>query len=110
MRMDGTVTQQSSNTGPTENANSPGPGKRELPGARFPGDFFSAEVQMIVRSSPEWTLNVSRYQRPICLSLRESAGPLMRLGTVLLAESPVGSLFRNLGGFSSENDLCYADR
>jgi hypothetical protein len=42
--------------------------------------------------------------------LRESAGPWMGLGAVLLAESPGRSLFRSLGGFSSENDLCYADR
>ena len=34
----------------------------------------------------------------------------MGLGAVLLAESPGRSLFRSLGGFSSENDLCYADR
>ena len=38
------------------------------------------------------------------------AGPRMGLGAVLLAESPVRSLFRSLDGFSSENDLCYADR
>ena len=42
--------------------------------------------------------------------LRESAGPWMGLGAVVLAESPGRSLFRSWGGFSSENDLCYADR